>query len=738
MLKPECRITVVAVLLVLAAACGPAGPATTPVPPAAALTPIRPTDAAPSPAATPTTIPSTDTPIPATSTTAPPTAVPSPLTAPGGSAGLIAFVSDRDRNGEIYVMNADGSDPRRLTCWSQWDGYPTWSPDGTQIAYYSYLSSKNWVIKVIDVGGGEPRQLTDNGICDGAPHWSPDGKRIAYSSDADCAGDHREIYVMNTDGSEQQNLTRNPADDFGSSWSPDSQQLVFTSDRDGNFEIYVLDVTQAVQGLGDPQRLTDNSAQDYMPAWSRDGTQIAFVSNRDGNDEIYLMDVDGGSVRRLTDDGADDWFPTWLPDGAQLLFNSKRDGGDLDIYVMNRDGTNVRRLTDSPGQDFNAVWQPQPMEGSSASTWVRLYEQDPQVAAQSALQTGDGGFLLVGSTNYTHNDTAREDIWLCQTDAAGEVLWQRTHGGEAFDRAQAIISAADGGFVILAETESYGAGGRDIYVLKVDEAGNEIWSQRMGGPERERAGDIQPVADGGYVVVGSTSSYGSGTQDLFLIRLDAEGQELWSQAYGGEFIEEGHAVHQTLDGGFLVLGEVLHGEGAYGYQDPDIFLLRTDAAGEETWSQVWEEPGGQGGFSLLPTSDGDYVIAGILIPDGRPEQGDVLLLKIDSQGNLLWDRSIVDASMIDYAADIIETAGGNYVLTGMTARGRGGGILLLETAPDGTVLWKRNLVEASGARAGLEVLQVSGGGYVIAGVASGPGRTFDAILIKTDAEGNTE
>jgi Tol biopolymer transport system component len=738
MLKDEYRITVAAVLLLLAAACGPAGPTTTPVRPAAASTPILPTEAAPSPAATPTTVASTEVPVPATSTTAPPTAAPLPLPAPGGSAGLIAFVSDRDGNGEIYVMDADGSNIRRLTRWRLWDGYPTWSPDGSQIAYYSYLSDKDWVIKVINVDGGDPRQLTDNGICDGAPHWSPEGSQIAYSSDADCAGDHREIYVMNADGSEQQNLTRDPADDFGSSWSPDSQQIVFTSDRDGNLEIYVLDVARAEQRVGDPQRLTDNLAQDYMPAWSPDGTQIAFVSHRDGNDEIYLMDMDGGNVQRLTNDNADDWFPTWSLDGTQLLFNSKRDGGDLDVYVMNRDGTNVRRLTDSPGQDFNAVWQPRPVKGPSAGTWVRLYEQDPQVAAQGALQTGDNGFLLVGSTNYTHNDTAREDIWLCQTDAAGEVLWQRTYGGDGFDRAQAIIPAGDGGYVILAETESFGAGGRDIYVLQVDEVGNEIWSHTMGGPERERAGDIQPVADGGYVVVGSTSSYGSGTQDLFLIRLDPEGQELWSQAFGGEFVEEGHGVHQTLDGGFLVLGEVLHGEGVYGYQDPDILLLRTDAAGEETWSQVWEEPGGQGGFSLLPTSDGDYVITGILVPDGRPDEGDVLLLKIDSQGNLLWDGSLVDASMIDYATDIIETAGGNYVLTGMTARGRSGGILLLETTPDGTVLWKRSLVQASSARAGLRVLEVPSGGYVVAGVAGGPGRTFDAILIKTDAEGNTE
>jgi Tol biopolymer transport system component/putative intracellular protease/amidase len=300
----------------------------------------------------------------------------------GDGGGLIAFVSTRDGNGEIYVMNADGAEqgsgnPRRLTNNRVWDGYPTWSPDGTQIAYYTYRTEKDWVIQVMDVegaaqGSGNPRRLTDSGTCDGAPYWSPDGadeyiRRIAYSSDADCTGSHREIYVMDADGGNPRNLTQNDTDDVSSSWSPDSQQIMFASNRDGDNEIYVMnsDGSQVRQ-------LTDNDAEDFMPAWSPISSQIAFVSDRDGNDEIYVMDVGGaeqgpGSVRRLTDDPAVDWFPFWSPDGAdeyirQIAFNSRRDG-NLEIYVMNVDGAaqgspNVRRLTNDPADDFNAVWQP--------------------------------------------------------------------------------------------------------------------------------------------------------------------------------------------------------------------------------------------------------------------------------------------------------------------------------------------------------------------------------------------
>lgn len=720
--------SIIGVLLLLAgctsAVTSPTRPAETPIPPTAEPPPT----AAPKLPPDPTEIPTVE-----------------PI-----AAGLIAFVSERAGNGEIYVMavpggtDADGSDPRRLTRWGQWDGYPTWSPDGTQIAYYSYISSRDWVIKVIDVEGGEPRQLTDNGICDGAPFWSPAGTRIAYSSAADCSAVRREIYVIDPDGGNPRNLTQHDADDMSGSWSPDSRQIVFASDRDGDYELYVLDVAEAEQGSGSVRQLTDNDAGDMMPAWSPDGRQIAFVSDRDGNDEIYVMATDGSDVQRLTDHSAPDWFPEWSPDGRQLLFNSRRDASNLEIYVMDIDGGNVQRLTNSPGDDFNAVWQPvavespSPTPGAASSTWAYLYKGDPRVAAEGALRTDDGGYLLVGATNYTHNDTAREDVWLCQTDAAGEVLWQRTYGGEGFDRGKAVLPAGDGGYVILAETQSFGAGGRDLYLLKVDADGGEVWSRTFGGPGNERAGDIQATADDGFVVVGSTASYGAGAQDLFLARVDAQGRELWAHFYGGEYMEEGHAVHQTADGGFFILGELLYREGFYPEQNPELYLLRTDASGEELWSRVWEKPGAQGGHALLPTADGGYLIAGILIPPGQPNQADVLLLKVDGEGNLLWDRSIVDAGMFDYAVDVVESAGGNYVLAGMATRAGRGGVLLLEIDPEGNVLWQRFLLEGGGNKVAMQVLEAPDGSLVIAGMGGASVHSMDALLFKADKEGNLD
>jgi TolB protein len=273
---------------------------------------------------------------------------------PTADSSTFAFVSDRDGKPAIYAMNADGSGQRRLVGDSNENYFPSWSPDGKQIVFYTHVSEKRWIIQTMDADGSNTRKLVDDGICDGAPYWSPDGTRIAYTSAPDCDPDNREIVVVNADGSGKRLLTNNDADDYLSAWSPDSQRIAFTSDRDGNDEIYVMQADGSV-----PRRLTDNPGHDHMASWSPDGTQIIFVSDRDGDDEIYVTGLDGSGLEQLTDDPAMDWFPFWSPDGREIVFNSRRDG-NLEVYVMNADGSNVRRLTNNPANDFNAVWRPQP------------------------------------------------------------------------------------------------------------------------------------------------------------------------------------------------------------------------------------------------------------------------------------------------------------------------------------------------------------------------------------------
>ena len=272
--------------------------------------------------------------------------------------GMIAFVSDRDGygNGEIYTMNADGSNQTRLTFNSQWNGLPSWSPDGTQIAFYQHRTNNIWNIYVMNADGSNLQMLTDNYGRDSAPAWSPDGSLIAFTSEVSNQPSpqidavNTDIYVMNADGSNRRQLTFGESNDSCSSWSPDGLQIAFSSMRDRNWEIYIMNADGS-----DARRLTDDPAADWNPAWSPDGAHIVFWSERDGDGEIYLMDVDGSNLQKLTDNAAEDLFPAWSPDGTQIVFSSDRDG-NVDVYVMNADGSNIRRLTDSRGIDFEADW----------------------------------------------------------------------------------------------------------------------------------------------------------------------------------------------------------------------------------------------------------------------------------------------------------------------------------------------------------------------------------------------
>jgi hypothetical protein len=177
----------------------------------------------------------------------------------------------------------------------------------------------------------------------------------------------------------------------------------------------------------------------------------------------------------------------------------------------------------------------------------------------------------------------------------------------------------------------------------------------------------------------------------------------------------------------------------YTDQNPDIFLLRTDGTGNEIWSQVWEEENVEGGHTLLPSSDGNYVIAGITSSAGSEIDIDFLFLKIDAAGNLVWDRSIGDANAVDYGTDVLETSDDGYLFTGMFSGGGQGAIPLIKTDGSGQVLWNRKLIAGQGNKVGLRVFPAQDGAYVIVGNTDEYGRGFETVLVKIrDAGGGME
>ena len=303
----------------------------------------------------------------------------------------IAFMSTRSGNGEIYLMNPDGKRVRRLTRHLEYDSAPAWSPDRQKITFASFRDLHRPAgiilaeIYVMNADGTNPINLTQApGRADMSSSWSPNGEQIVFGSIERFV---RDIWVMDADGSNPHNLTNHHASDRAPDWSPDGRQIAFESNRGGdwefelwgNWDIYVMNVDGA-----HPINLTNHPAYDSGPDWSPDGMRIAFSSNRDGNFDIYVINADGTNPINLTNHSAEDHYPAWSPDGRQIAFSTNRDGNwernrndNWEVFVMDADGANPINLTNNPAWDSSASWgSARPLgvssNGKVATLWGKI------------------------------------------------------------------------------------------------------------------------------------------------------------------------------------------------------------------------------------------------------------------------------------------------------------------------------------------------------------------------------
>jgi len=346
----------------------------------------------------------------------------------------------------------------------------------------------------------------------------------------------------------------------------------------------------------------------------------------------------------------------------------------------------------------------------------------------SVQQTGDGGFVVAGLTESF--GAGERDAWLIRTDAQGDTLWTRTFGGSNHDWGYSVQQTADGGFVVAGYTESFGAGERDAWMIRTDTRGDTLWTRTYGGSSFDEGYSVQETSDSGFVVVGYTGSFGAGVSDVWLIRTDAEGDTLWTRTFGGINSDRGSSVQQINDGGYILTGTTA----SFGAGGADVWLLRTDANGDTLWTRTYGGSGDDQGYSVQQTSDGCYIICSHTYSFGAGSY-DVWLIKTDANGDTLWTRTY-GGSGNDYGRSVQQTSDGGFVVAGYTySFGVGwADVWLIRTDAEGDTLWTRTFggINSDG---GSSVQQINDGGYILTGTTASFGAgSADVWLIRLTPE----
>jgi len=271
----------------------------------------------------------------------------------------IAFTSDRDATKErratkeLYIVDYDGYNPRRITVNNSLNILPAWSPDGRALAYVSYRQGAPSVY-VAHIYEGRSDNITKNEGQSFAPSFSPDGKRIAYSSTRSGGS---EIWVASADGSGAHRVTSSAGINTAPTWSPTGQEIAFTSDRAGTPQIYLMDS----EGLN-VRRLTTVGNWNDAPAWnpSKEYSEIAYTARLEvGGFDIAVIDLASRQVRQVTAGRGSCEYPSWAPNGRHLVFACQRSkGGQWQISVADREGRNIDTLATGPGNNVQPDWGP--------------------------------------------------------------------------------------------------------------------------------------------------------------------------------------------------------------------------------------------------------------------------------------------------------------------------------------------------------------------------------------------
>lgn len=308
-------------------------------------------------------------------------------------------------------------------------------------------------------------------------------------------------------------------------------------------------------------------------------------------------------------------------------------------------------------------------------TWEKSFGGSSDDSAESIRQTTDGGYIIAGESESIDGDVTGnngyKDYWVVKVDSSGNLIWEKSFGGTWSDNTPMIQETTDGGVIVAGESSSNdgdvsgnNGGSSDYWIIKLDINGNIIWQNCLGGSSTDVAYSIEQTTDGGYIVAGKSSSSdgditgNNGNYDYWVVKLDISGNISWQKSLGGSQWDIAYSVQQTTDGGYIVAGKInsVNGDITENNGLWDYWVVKLDNIGNIIWQKSYGGSNDDYAYSIKQTSDGGYIIAG----GSNSTDGDVIgssgsgcwIVKIDSVGNIIWQKFINSFIVIDWSEPI--------------------------------------------------------------------------------------
>lgn len=369
---------------------------------------------------------------------------------------------------------------------------------------------------------------------------------------------------------------------------------------------------------------------------------------------------------------------------------------------------------------------------SPDTLWTKKYGGSDHEHGQFVQQTNDSGYIITGETKSF--GAGFNDVWLVKTNSMGDTLWTKTYGGSEDDNCNCVRQTSDGGYILFAETVSFGSNYWKAWLIKTNSSGDTSWTKIIGDNRHYFIQSGMELLGEGYIFVGYHKASGAGQEDLWIVKTDASGDTIWTKTYGGSEGDLGNSIKQTSDGGYIIAANTK----SFGAGDYNFWLIRADSDGDTIWTKIYGGIDSDIVNSVQQTSDNGFILAGSTRSFGNANGNyDIWLIKTNSLGDTLWTKTFGGVEN-DGAFSVLETVDGGYIVSGYTGSFGSGynDVWLIKTNGSGDTLWTATYGGIYWD-VGKSVDQTNDGGYIIGGDYYATGtNSYDFWLIKIAPDPN--